>query len=146
MQFWVAAFRFSFHLSPCRVEGCCAGTRRRVLDSSSQRTVGTMHVFCHVTGLKDGEGSVDEGDTVRFKVSYDDRKGKDRAVDVVRSGGGGGRRRSRSRDGKYGGGSRGGGKGGDTRPGDWECPGCGINVLPRRTSASSVGNRNLQVA
>merc|ERR1711916_235491 len=63
-------------------------------------------VFCHVTGLKDGEGSVDEGDTVRFKVSYDDRKGKDRAVDVVRSGGGGGRYRSRSREGRYGGGSR----------------------------------------
>mmetsp|Transcript_39400 Transcript_39400/g.104478 ORF Transcript_39400/g.104478 Transcript_39400/m.104478 type:complete len:138 (-) Transcript_39400:293-706(-) len=63
-------------------------------------------VFCHVTGLKDGEGSVHEGDTVKFKVSYDDRKGKDRAVDVVRSGGGGGRYRSRSREGRHGGGSK----------------------------------------
>eukprot|EP00441_Pelagodinium_beii_P046562 CAMPEP_0197622610 /NCGR_PEP_ID=MMETSP1338-20131121/2842_1 /TAXON_ID=43686 ORGANISM="Pelagodinium beii, Strain RCC1491" /NCGR_SAMPLE_ID=MMETSP1338 /ASSEMBLY_ACC=CAM_ASM_000754 /LENGTH=102 /DNA_ID=CAMNT_0043192353 /DNA_START=77 /DNA_END=385 /DNA_ORIENTATION=+ len=61
--------------------------------------------FCHVTGLLDGEGSVREGDTVKFKVEYDDRKGKDRAVEVEleegggggKSGGGGGRNRSRSR-------------------------------------------------
>merc|ERR1712136_559199 len=79
-------------------------------------------VFCHVTGLKDGEGSVDEGDTVRFKVSYDDRKGKDRAVDVVRSGGGGG-------------------KGGDTRPGDWECPGCGINVFASKNECFKCGEQ-----
>mmetsp|Transcript_40627 Transcript_40627/g.107654 ORF Transcript_40627/g.107654 Transcript_40627/m.107654 type:complete len:126 (-) Transcript_40627:155-532(-) len=62
---------------------------------------GGEDVFCHVSGLLDGEGSVREGDRVTFKISYDDRKGKDRAVDVCLEGGS--RRRSLSRDG---GGSR----------------------------------------
>eukprot|EP00930_Biecheleria_cincta_P087661 TRINITY_DN76899_c0_g1_i1.p1 TRINITY_DN76899_c0_g1~~TRINITY_DN76899_c0_g1_i1.p1 ORF type:complete len:210 (+),score=42.61 TRINITY_DN76899_c0_g1_i1:121-750(+) len=55
---------------------------------------GGEDVFCHATGLLDGEGSVREGDEVTFKMEYDDRKGKDRAVKVeVARGGGGGRRR-----------------------------------------------------
>ena len=47
---------------------------------------GGEDLFCHVRELLDGEGSVREGDTVDFKLDYDDRKGKDRAVDVVSTG------------------------------------------------------------
>eukprot|EP00418_Pyrodinium_bahamense_P089240 CAMPEP_0179043336 /NCGR_PEP_ID=MMETSP0796-20121207/17114_1 /TAXON_ID=73915 /ORGANISM="Pyrodinium bahamense, Strain pbaha01" /LENGTH=208 /DNA_ID=CAMNT_0020739717 /DNA_START=58 /DNA_END=682 /DNA_ORIENTATION=+ len=43
---------------------------------------GGEDIFCHVTGLLDGEGSVEEGDRVRFRMGFDDRKGKDRAIDV----------------------------------------------------------------
>mmetsp|Transcript_125029 Transcript_125029/g.266863 ORF Transcript_125029/g.266863 Transcript_125029/m.266863 type:complete len:146 (-) Transcript_125029:84-521(-) len=48
-------------------------------------------LFCHVSALLDGEGSVQEGDTVNFTEEFDDRKGKTRAVKVSVSGGGGGR-------------------------------------------------------
>mmetsp|Transcript_77894 Transcript_77894/g.147101 ORF Transcript_77894/g.147101 Transcript_77894/m.147101 type:complete len:215 (-) Transcript_77894:30-674(-) len=65
-------------------------------------------VFCHTTGLADGDGSVGDGDPVTYKIEWDDRKGKDRAVDVYVSGGGGGRKRNRSRSrGGRGGGGRG---------------------------------------
>jgi len=79
--------------------------------------------FCHVTGLLDGEGSVEEGDAVKFKVEYDDRKGKDRAVEVEASGGGGGKssRRDKSRDrsrSRSKGGKRGGRKDRDDDSGD----------------------------
>eukprot|EP00747_Dinoflagellata_sp_TGD_P163125 gnl/TRDRNA2_/TRDRNA2_181476_c0_seq1.p2 gnl/TRDRNA2_/TRDRNA2_181476_c0~~gnl/TRDRNA2_/TRDRNA2_181476_c0_seq1.p2 ORF type:complete len:106 (+),score=24.79 gnl/TRDRNA2_/TRDRNA2_181476_c0_seq1:72-389(+) len=66
-------------------------------------------IFCHATGLVDGEGSVQEGDKCRFKMEFNDRSGKDRAVQVELIGGGGGggsRRRSRSRSGGRGGGRR----------------------------------------
>ena len=43
--------------------------------------------FCHVSSLRDGEGSVREGDTCSFKVEYDDRKGKDKAIKVRTSAG-----------------------------------------------------------
>eukprot|EP00442_Polarella_glacialis_P007012 CAMPEP_0115078226 /NCGR_PEP_ID=MMETSP0227-20121206/17440_1 /TAXON_ID=89957 /ORGANISM="Polarella glacialis, Strain CCMP 1383" /LENGTH=98 /DNA_ID=CAMNT_0002465605 /DNA_START=104 /DNA_END=396 /DNA_ORIENTATION=+ len=58
-------------------------------------------LFAHVSSLMDGEGSVRDGDEVRFKIEYDDRKGKDRAtnVEVVGGGGGGGRSRSPPRRG-----------------------------------------------
>mmetsp|Transcript_146283 Transcript_146283/g.467378 ORF Transcript_146283/g.467378 Transcript_146283/m.467378 type:complete len:166 (-) Transcript_146283:73-570(-) len=79
-------------------------------------------LFCHVSCLLDGEGSVQEGDTCKFKITYNDKKGKDQATDVTssggggggRSGGGGGRDRSRSR-GRGGGGGGGGGRGGDDK-------------------------------
>merc|ERR1719271_1374767 len=62
---------------------------------------GGEDLFCHVSSLLDGDGSVGDGDSVNFKIDYDDRKGKDHAVEVSVSGGGGGRRggggRSRSR-------------------------------------------------
>eukprot|EP00927_Polykrikos_kofoidii_P064021 TRINITY_DN58_c0_g2_i2.p1 TRINITY_DN58_c0_g2~~TRINITY_DN58_c0_g2_i2.p1 ORF type:complete len:192 (-),score=34.30 TRINITY_DN58_c0_g2_i2:56-565(-) len=101
-------------------------------------------VFCHISCLLDGEGSVVEGDSCSFKLTYDDRKGKDRATDVVRGGGGGGggRGRSRSRDrGSAGGGGGGYGGGGksDTRPGDWECPGCGLNIFASKDSCFKCG-------
>eukprot|EP00440_Ansanella_granifera_P072752 gb/GFBE01078952.1/.p1 GENE.gb/GFBE01078952.1/~~gb/GFBE01078952.1/.p1 ORF type:complete len:161 (+),score=40.14 gb/GFBE01078952.1/:1-483(+) len=106
--------------------------------------------FCHVTGLLDGEGSVQEGDTVKFRLEYDDRKGKDRAVDVELAGGGGGggggrsgRDRSRSRGGGRGGRddyrSGGGGGGGNSRPGDWECPKCGANVFASKDECFKCG-------
>mmetsp|Transcript_104124 Transcript_104124/g.335631 ORF Transcript_104124/g.335631 Transcript_104124/m.335631 type:complete len:166 (+) Transcript_104124:93-590(+) len=115
-------------------------------------------VFCHVSALLDGEGSVKEGDAVKYRVTYDDRKGKDRASDVESTGGGGGgrgrdRSRSRGRDGGGGGGSSygggggggkgggGGGKGGDSRPGDWECKGCGANVFASKDSCFKCGER-----
>jgi len=91
-------------------------------------------IFCHVTGLLDGEGSVRDGDEVKFKVEYDDRKGKDRAQDVeVVGGGGGGRGRSRSpprrRSPPPRGGGGGGGGGPERRPGDWDCSNCGALVF-----------------
>ena len=55
-------------LSPCRAE-CCAGARRRVSDSS-QPDGGGEDVFFHVRVLKDGEGSVDAGNTEMSKISY----------------------------------------------------------------------------
>jgi len=90
---------------------------------------GEEDLFCHANGLLDGEGSVQEGDKVSYKVEFDDRKGKDHAVECraeggggggrrggggrsrSRGGGGGGRGRSRSR-GRGGGGGRGGSSGG----------------------------------
>merc|ERR1719271_264691 len=58
----------------------------------------------------DGEGSVKEGDTVEFKIDFDDRKGKDQAVKVRAKGGGGrGRSDSRGRSRSRGGGGGGGG-------------------------------------
>ncbi|CAE8601001.1 unnamed protein product [Polarella glacialis] len=107
-------------------------------------------LFCHKTGLLDGEGSVRDGDEVRFKVQYDDRKGKDRAeqVELVSGGGGrgGGRGRSRSRSpprrsgggGDYGGGGGGGG-GGDSRPGDWDCPKCSAMVFASKSECFKCG-------
>mmetsp|Transcript_3449 Transcript_3449/g.9261 ORF Transcript_3449/g.9261 Transcript_3449/m.9261 type:complete len:101 (+) Transcript_3449:113-415(+) len=47
-------------------------------------------LFCHVSALRDGEGSIRDGDAVTFREEYDDRKGKERAVDVAVAGGGGG--------------------------------------------------------
>mmetsp|Transcript_103683 Transcript_103683/g.278595 ORF Transcript_103683/g.278595 Transcript_103683/m.278595 type:complete len:178 (-) Transcript_103683:482-1015(-) len=121
-------------------------------------------VFCHVSALLDGEGSVKEGDFVKYRITFDDRRGKDRASDVELSGGGGGgrggggssggsrsrrrspsRSRSRGRGGdSYGGGGKGrgsGGKGGDARPGDWECPGCGANVFASKDACFKCGER-----
>mmetsp|Transcript_29063 Transcript_29063/g.52677 ORF Transcript_29063/g.52677 Transcript_29063/m.52677 type:complete len:118 (+) Transcript_29063:41-394(+) len=70
---------------------------------------GGEDLFCHVSALLDGDGSVRDGDDVTFRIEFDDRKGKDRAVDVeVSGGGGGGRGRSRSRSGGRGGRDRGG--------------------------------------
>eukprot|EP00427_Karlodinium_veneficum_P062640 CAMPEP_0169339348 /NCGR_PEP_ID=MMETSP1017-20121227/18394_1 /TAXON_ID=342587 /ORGANISM="Karlodinium micrum, Strain CCMP2283" /LENGTH=206 /DNA_ID=CAMNT_0009434929 /DNA_START=78 /DNA_END=696 /DNA_ORIENTATION=- len=70
---------------------------------------GGEDIFCHVSCLLDGDGSVMEGDMVRFKVTYDERRGKDRANEVeVAGGGGGGGGRSRGDRG----GDRGSGKGG----------------------------------
>lgn len=73
---------------------------------------GSEDLFCHVSSLLDGDGSVQSGDAVSFKIEFDKKKGKDRAVDVAVAGGGGGRRdggggRSRSRGGGGGGGRRG---------------------------------------
>ena len=117
-------------------------------------------LFCHVTGLRDGDGSVRDGDAVTFREEYDDRKGKDRAVDVSVSGGGGGGSRDRSRSrgrrdrsrsrsrgrggygdryGGGGGGSYGGGGGGETRPGDWECPSCRANVFASKDACFKCG-------
>lgn len=90
---------------------------------------GGEDLFCHANGLLDGEGSVKEGDKVTYQLEFDDRKGKDHAVECraeggggggrrggggrsrSRGGGGGGRGRSRSR-GRGGGGGRGGSSGG----------------------------------
>mmetsp|Transcript_40963 Transcript_40963/g.105753 ORF Transcript_40963/g.105753 Transcript_40963/m.105753 type:complete len:215 (-) Transcript_40963:64-708(-) len=45
----------------------------------------------------------------------------------------------RSSGGGKGGGS--GGKGGDSRPGDWECPGCGANVFASKDACFKCGER-----
>lgn len=49
-------------------------------------------VFCHVTGLVDGEGSARDGDTVTFLREFNDRRGKDQAVSVRMASGGRSRR------------------------------------------------------
>merc|ERR1712107_851607 len=69
---------------------------------------GVPDVFCHTYGLADGEGSCVQGDDVTFRITYDEKRGKDRASDVRRKAGQGGRSsRSRSRGrGRGGGGSR----------------------------------------
>lgn len=51
-------------------------------------------LFCHVSQLLDGDGSVRDGDYVKFAREFNDRKGKDQAIKVTRAGGGG-RRSSR---------------------------------------------------
>ena len=38
---------------------------------------GDEDLFCHVSALLDGDGSVRDGDRVKFVVQYDERKGKD---------------------------------------------------------------------
>mmetsp|Transcript_56226 Transcript_56226/g.91000 ORF Transcript_56226/g.91000 Transcript_56226/m.91000 type:complete len:180 (-) Transcript_56226:148-687(-) len=109
-------------------------------------------LFAHVSSLMDGEGSVRDGDEVRFKIEYDDRKGKDRAtnVEVVGGGGGGGRSRSPPRRGgggrdrsrsppRRGGGGGGGGGGGESRPGDWDCPKCGAMVFASKNECFKCG-------
>ncbi|CAE8718558.1 unnamed protein product [Polarella glacialis] len=109
-------------------------------------------LFAHVSQLLDGEGSVRDRDEVRFKIEYDDRKGKDRAtnVEVIGGGGGrggGGRSRSRSRSpaarrgGGGGGGGYGGGGGGgqESRPGDWDCPKCGAMVFASKSECFKCG-------
>eukprot|EP00746_Dinoflagellata_sp_MGD_P070903 gnl/MRDRNA2_/MRDRNA2_28959_c0_seq2.p1 gnl/MRDRNA2_/MRDRNA2_28959_c0~~gnl/MRDRNA2_/MRDRNA2_28959_c0_seq2.p1 ORF type:complete len:121 (+),score=30.39 gnl/MRDRNA2_/MRDRNA2_28959_c0_seq2:95-457(+) len=76
-------------------------------------------LFVHRTSFRNPEDAkgLGKGDTIKFDVEYDDRKGKDRAVNatVVSGGGGGGRSggggRGRGRDdsrdrGRGGGGGR----------------------------------------
>eukprot|EP00930_Biecheleria_cincta_P031832 TRINITY_DN2207_c0_g1_i1.p1 TRINITY_DN2207_c0_g1~~TRINITY_DN2207_c0_g1_i1.p1 ORF type:complete len:227 (-),score=29.40 TRINITY_DN2207_c0_g1_i1:44-724(-) len=58
---------------------------------------GGSDVFCHSSGLLDGDGSVLDGDEVRFQIKFDDRANKDRAVEVEVTGGGGRARRKSSR-------------------------------------------------
>eukprot|EP00441_Pelagodinium_beii_P017310 CAMPEP_0197662772 /NCGR_PEP_ID=MMETSP1338-20131121/54682_1 /TAXON_ID=43686 ORGANISM="Pelagodinium beii, Strain RCC1491" /NCGR_SAMPLE_ID=MMETSP1338 /ASSEMBLY_ACC=CAM_ASM_000754 /LENGTH=100 /DNA_ID=CAMNT_0043240763 /DNA_START=49 /DNA_END=347 /DNA_ORIENTATION=- len=66
---------------------------------------GSEDVFCHVSDLQEGEGSVQEGDTVLYTEKWDERKGKYRAAEVELSApgdrpevGGGGGRKSRGDD------------------------------------------------
>ena len=70
---------------------------------------GGGELFCDIKGLRHGDGSVADGDLVKFKRCYDYQSKKDYAVEVTFYGGGGGRRRgdgrSRSR-GRGGGGGR----------------------------------------
>jgi len=47
-----------------------------------KRDRGGDDIFCHVSKLLDGDGSVREGDRVVFTVEFDTRKGKDRATQV----------------------------------------------------------------
>ncbi|CAE8614743.1 unnamed protein product [Polarella glacialis] len=104
-------------------------------------------LFAHVSQLLDGEGSVRDGDAVRFKMEYDDRKGKDRATNVeVLEGGRGPRSRGRSRSRsprrsppRRGGGGGGGYGGQESRPGDWDCPACGVMVFASKSECFKCG-------
>lgn len=59
---------------------------------------GGEDVFCHTSDLVEGEGSVEEGDEVRYSLGHDRNKGKDRALEVeVTAGGRGKHKASRSR-------------------------------------------------
>merc|ERR1711933_41150 len=69
---------------------------------------GGEDLFCHVSSLLDGEGSIREGEKCKFDIEFDDRKGKDHATRVEYAGSGK-RRSSRSRSRSRGGGGRGGG-------------------------------------
>eukprot|EP00406_Dinophysis_acuminata_P047202 CAMPEP_0179312902 /NCGR_PEP_ID=MMETSP0797-20121207/53523_1 /TAXON_ID=47934 /ORGANISM="Dinophysis acuminata, Strain DAEP01" /LENGTH=75 /DNA_ID=CAMNT_0021022885 /DNA_START=66 /DNA_END=289 /DNA_ORIENTATION=+ len=51
---------------------------------------GGQDLFCHVRDIRDGEGSVREGDKVRYDEDYDERANKPRASNVVGEDGGGG--------------------------------------------------------
>merc|ERR1712023_454784 len=64
---------------------------------------GDSDIFCHANDLLDGDGSVREGDKCKYRIEFDDRKGKDHAVNCERIGGGSGRGRDRSRSGDRGG-------------------------------------------
>lgn len=66
---------------------------------------GGEDLFCHVSGLLHGDGSVERGDCVYYELVWDDRKGKERAGQVeatgekkaVESGGGPGGGKSRGK-------------------------------------------------
>jgi len=58
---------------------------------------GGADIFCHSSDLIHGDGSVERGDDVQFEIGYDDRAGKDRAINVELAEGGGRKPRSRSR-------------------------------------------------
>ncbi|CAJ1346906.1 unnamed protein product [Effrenium voratum] len=58
---------------------------------------GGENIFCHVTALLDGDGSVRDGDEVVYEVEWDERKGKERAKQVEAAGGSRRKRRSSSR-------------------------------------------------
>jgi CspA family cold shock protein len=74
------------HTRPCSSEAMLSGTMLRWNGEKGfgfiQPSDGGEKVFCHVSGLSDGVGSVLEGDKVNFKITFDERKGKDRAIDV----------------------------------------------------------------
>eukprot|EP00440_Ansanella_granifera_P029270 gb/GFBE01031793.1/.p1 GENE.gb/GFBE01031793.1/~~gb/GFBE01031793.1/.p1 ORF type:complete len:178 (+),score=19.03 gb/GFBE01031793.1/:1-534(+) len=103
---------------------------------------GGSDVFCHRKALVDAETCYN-GDEVRFRIEFDDRRGKDRASDVeILSGG----RRSRSRS-RRGGRSRSRSppprRGGtmETRPGDWNCPKCNFLVFASKSECFKCGAR-----
>ncbi|CAE7501422.1 CSP3 [Symbiodinium pilosum] len=115
---------------------------------------GGENVFCHVTSLLDGDGSVRDGDEVIYEVEWDDRKGKERAREVEAVGGGrrkrrGSRSRSRSPRSRSrrrsppprrgGGGGGGGGGEQERRPGDWDCPNCGAMVFGSKDRCFKCG-------
>ena len=52
---------------------------------------GGEDIFTHVSGLADGDGSVHDGDRVNYVIKFNERKGKDRAIQVTVEGGRGGR-------------------------------------------------------
>ena len=54
---------------------------------------GSHDLFCHMSSFLDGDRSIRDGDNVHFEIDFDDRTGKDHAVEVTSSGGGGGSRR-----------------------------------------------------
>jgi len=70
---------------------------------------GGEDVFCHFSGIKDGN-ALGEGDRVEFEKVYDERKGKYRAENVT---GGIQQDRGGGKGGGFGGGGGGGGYGGD---------------------------------
>eukprot|EP00931_Biecheleriopsis_adriatica_P020031 TRINITY_DN1348_c0_g2_i1.p2 TRINITY_DN1348_c0_g2~~TRINITY_DN1348_c0_g2_i1.p2 ORF type:complete len:126 (-),score=21.55 TRINITY_DN1348_c0_g2_i1:164-541(-) len=59
---------------------------------------GSEDLFCHVSSLLDGDGSVRDGDDVTYVKEFDDRKGKWRAIEVAVDGGGGGSKGGRKKD------------------------------------------------
>mmetsp|Transcript_51840 Transcript_51840/g.113611 ORF Transcript_51840/g.113611 Transcript_51840/m.113611 type:complete len:152 (+) Transcript_51840:72-527(+) len=76
---------------------------------------GSPDIFCHVRDLLDGDGSIQEGDRVKYQEDHDDRAGKPRAAEVELDGSGGGGRGRRDSGGRGGGDDydRGGGGGRD---------------------------------
>eukprot|EP00931_Biecheleriopsis_adriatica_P087710 TRINITY_DN6213_c0_g1_i1.p1 TRINITY_DN6213_c0_g1~~TRINITY_DN6213_c0_g1_i1.p1 ORF type:complete len:192 (-),score=23.28 TRINITY_DN6213_c0_g1_i1:102-677(-) len=103
---------------------------------------GSPDVFCHRKAFVAND-DVFDGDAVKFKIEFDDRRGKDRAYDVEIVSGS---RRSRSH-------SRGGGRSRsrsrspirkahvETRPGDWNCPKCNFLVFASKDECFKCGYR-----
>ncbi|CAK9092137.1 unnamed protein product [Durusdinium trenchii] len=87
-------------------------------------------LFCHKSALLDGDGSVWDGDEVKFVMEYDERKGKDRAIEVERY-----IRSSQSPP--------------PQRPpppsarreGDWDCPKCKFMVFATKSECMKCGTR-----
>ncbi|CAE7317176.1 unnamed protein product, partial [Symbiodinium pilosum] len=86
-------------------------------------------LFCHKSSLLDGEGSILDGDEVKFVMEYDERKGKDRAIEVERY-----IRSSHSPPPRYvppPSNAR--------REGDWDCPSCGFQNWAVREECMKCG-------
>ncbi|CAE7295394.1 unnamed protein product [Symbiodinium sp. KB8] len=92
-------------------------------------------LFCHKSSLLDGEGSILDGDEVKFVMEYDERKGKDRAIEVERY-----IRSSHSPPPRYvppPSNAR--------REGDWDCPSCGFHNFANKEECMKCGLRKASV-
>eukprot|EP00434_Breviolum_minutum_P031025 symbB.v1.2.027442.t1/scaffold2818.1/size74726/1 len=92
-------------------------------------------LFCHKSALLDGDNSVLDGDEVKFVMEYDERKGKDRAIEVeryIRSSHSPPPQRPPPPSAR--------------REGDWDCPGCGFLVFGTKDECPKCGLKKRSVS